>query len=264
MDEGLKLPRGRLSLADNYVRNEWLRGGGMALALCLFSCVLALWANYRLRDLRQVAKTWREGVPALGEVGYEGRVTTHTFTLKQYDLKIRFLTEQEQERTFEADFYRFFSGPDEGDPIQVRYLRTDPSVAVSSWQHDGLTHGWWLFGWAVFVSAAALVGSFLVARGTARTIASVAEIAREGELVLARVEQARPLGTARHPLLVVTYQMPGGASEKQTFRLQVGAPYFVEGGARVLAMCSVDRKQTHLLREDGYPLAERPELEAAL
>lgn len=261
MDESLKLPRGRLALTNNFVRNEWLRGGGLALALVAFSCLIAVWANYRLRDLLHVAKTWREGVPAAGEVGYEGRVTTHTFTLKQYDLKISFRTEQDQVQSFEADFYRFFTGPDDGDPIEVRYLPANPSSAVSSWQYDGLTHGWWLFGWSVFVSAAFLLAGVLAARGTARTIESVVTIAREGQVVLVRVEQTKTVGTAKSPSLVVTYQVPGGAIDKQTFRLQAGAPYFVEGGAQALAICSVDQKQAHLLREDGYPLAERPKLE---
>jgi len=254
--------RGRLVLADGFARREWLRGGGIALGVLAFSCILSVWANNRLRDLLRVERTWREGVASPVEAGYGGNVTTHNFMLKHYDLDVRFLTEEGEQREFEAEFYRFFTGPDEGETMTVRYLESDPGVAVSSWEHEGTTHGWGLFGFTVFIALLCLVGSGLIVNGTARTVARVAAIASEGQLVLVRVEETKLAGAQKRPTLIVKYQSSSGTPEKQSFSLHAGAPYFVEDGAKVLAMSTLDAKQSYLLRDDGYPLAERPALPA--
>lgn len=262
MAELVGFQRGRLVLADGFARREWLRGGGIALGVLAFSCILSVWANNRLRDLLRVERTWREGVASPVEAAYGGNVTTHNFMLKHYDLDVRFLTEEGEQREFEAEFFRFFTGPDEGDTMTVRYLESDPGVAVSSWEHDGTTHGWGLFGFTVFIALLCLVGSGLIVNGTARTVARVAAIASEGQLVLVRVEETKLAGAQKRPTLIVKYQTSSGTPEKQSFSLHAGAPYFVEDGARVLAMSTLDAKQAYLLREDGYPLAERPALPA--
>jgi hypothetical protein len=72
--------------------------------------------------------------------------------LKHYDLDVRFLTAEGEQREVEAEFFRFFTGPDEGDTMTVRYLKSDPGVAVSSWEHEGTTHGWGLLGFTVFIA----------------------------------------------------------------------------------------------------------------
>jgi hypothetical protein len=261
--EQVGFQRGRLVLADGFARREWLRGGGIALGVLAFSCILSVWANNRLRDLLRVERTWREGVASPVEAAYGGNVTTHNFMLKHYDLDVRFLTEAGEEREFKAEFYRFFTGPDEGEPMTVRYLAADPGVAVSSWEHEGATHGFWLFGCAVFLALLCLVGSGLIVKGTARTVARVSTIASEGRLMLVRVEETKIGGAQKRPILVVKYQTASGALEKQSFALHAGAPYFVEDGARVVAMGTLDDKEAYLLREDGYPLAERPALPEA-
>ena len=57
--------------------------------------------------------------------------------------------EQGQPIEFEADFFRWFTGPGSGDPVEVRYLAADPSEAVLSWQAGAV--------WQQYASGALMV-----------------------------------------------------------------------------------------------------------
>jgi hypothetical protein len=255
------IPRGSFSLARHFHRNEWLRGGGVALLMLAFGGFCVVYGACVARDLLEVGRIWKQGHDSPVEAAYGGRVTTHNFILKSYELDITFIAEEREEPlTFQAEFHRFFTGPDEGDSMTVRYLENEPEKAVSSWQHDGLAHGWAWFGLVWLFGAFGLVVAVMMVRATIALTSSVDALLREGQLLLAKVEQAKPGGAANNPVLVVQFKTPRcDASQKQTFFLKRGAPLFV-GEQQVVVLASIDQKQAHALREDGYPLSELPDL----
>ncbi|MDB4974563.1 MAG: hypothetical protein JWN48_2904 [Myxococcaceae bacterium] len=250
--------RGRFELAKGYVRGEWLRHGGLALALLLFGCGMAVYGAYVVRDLLDVARVWREGREGLSEVGYTGQVVSHYAMLKKYDLKVTYVPEDAEDPvTFEAEFHRFFTGPDEGDPMTVKYEPSAPRHAVSSWQEEGLTHGW---VWAAVVwllAACGVLTPVLIVRELVSTIAKVRELSHEGQLMRAQVEDLKTGGSHKNPLLVVRYKTPRGETTKQTFFLKRGEPYLLDDG-QVMVLSAIDERRSYALRADGYPLAHRP------
>jgi len=152
--------RGSLTLHPSFHRREWLRGGGFSLMMLVLGTFLAGYGAYLARDLLEVSRIWKEGRESPVEAQYGGRVTTHNFVLKDYALDVTFIVEETGEpQQFKAKFHRFFTGPDDGEAMTVRHMPHDPVQAVTSWQHDGLRHGWvWTFiVW--LIAGGALVGA---------------------------------------------------------------------------------------------------------
>ncbi|MDB4986742.1 MAG: hypothetical protein JWN04_1920 [Myxococcaceae bacterium] len=253
--------RGRFELSKSFVRGEWLRSGGLALLLLAFGGGMAAYGSYVVRDLLEVERIWKVGRQSTSEVGYGGKVVSHYAVFKSYDLQVTYLPDEADEPvTFEAEFHRFFTGPDEGDPMTVRYEPSAPTHAVCSWQQQGLMHGWL---WAAIVWLLALSGllsPILIVRELIATISKVEELAHEGQLMRAQVEQAKPGGTVKQPLLILRYRTSRGETVKQTFFLKRGGPYLL-GDSQVLVLSALDERRSHALRTDGYPLATRPEVD---
>ncbi len=252
------IQKGRFELVAGYVRGEWLRNGGLALCMLLFGLGMAIYGLFQTRALLEVARVWRDGIASGAEVDYGGDVVTHYAILKRYDLEVTFQPEADDApRTFEADFTRFFTGPNEGDPMTVKY---DATHAVCSWQYDALGHGW---VWAGMIWALASCGVFtfaLITRDLVRTTSKVQALAQEGQLMRAQVEEAKHSGTESTPLLVLRYRTARGEGQRQTFFLKHGGPFLIEGGAQVVVLSTFNERDSYALREDGYPLASKPEI----
>jgi hypothetical protein len=253
----------RFELAQGYPRNEWLRDGGLALAMLLFGLGMAVYGAYQTSALLEVARIWRDGIESSGEVGYGGDVVTHYAILKRYDLEVTFLPEgDETPTTFEAAFTRFFSGPDEGDEMIVKYDASAPTRAVCSWQYEALLHGWIWVSLVWLLAFSGMLTFVLVTRELTSTIAKIKQLAHEGQLMRADVEEAKYTGTEKMPLLVLRYKTARGELTKQTFHLKRGEPYFVNERQQVLVLSTFNERSSHALRADGYPLATKPALES--
>lgn len=257
-----RIASGPFPLRSDYPRREWVRALGLCLLFTVVGTPMSGYAAYLVKDLLRIVSVWDRGVPAESEVSYDGKVSTHSLILKDYDLKVTF-SAGATHPTVDCDFVRFFTGPDEGDPIEVHYLADDPTQAVISWQREGLVHG---AVWAILAAALGvtmLAGTIYTIVSTRKTVALVLELARGGDLHMVAVEEAKVGGTAQAPELNVAFRTPSGDVAKQKFMTKRAAPLFTNDGQGALALVSMDGRRAHLLHHDGYPLAEVPGLDEA-
>jgi len=255
----LGLPRtGPFAVEDGFATKTVLKATAVAVLLAALSGVTGWLTVSNVGKVLHVQRVWAEGVDAGGEVGFEGEVTTRNFVLKSYDLEIQFQDRLGRVRSFDCEFDRFFTGPEERDPIEVRYLEDDPAQATTSWQHDAVPHMWiWILITAAMAVGAATGAVYMVASAVA-TVGRVKELARSGQLIAVEVIEAEAQVVEKVTTVTMKLALPGGGETKHVFQEGKTDPYLVDDGTRVLALASLDGLTIHPLRHDGHPIDLAP------
>lgn len=255
----LSLPaQGPFQLRGDFAPKEVAKAVVWSLFGLGLGALMAWGAVTELRAVAHTARVWEAGVEASGDILYEGSVTTHAAILVDYDLEVTFSLDDGTPVTFDSDFTRFFTGPDEGDPIQVRYLPDDPGQAATSWQHEALTDTRiWAGICALMAVGSPAMGLYLVWLSLS-TLRKGKSLAQTGRIVAARLVDLKTV--QNNTVVRVTYALPTGQTAKNEFLLKSGQPFVLEGGEEILALSSADGATCMALRNDGWPLAWPPQL----
>ena len=130
------MPEAAVALASSTNRRDLLgRLRPLAARWWFFGAVVGIamsgYAAYLANGLLRVARIWDRGIPSTGELAYEGDVTTHNLIFKDYHLNFTFQHDGREQKV-ETEFVRFFTGPDQGDPVELILNRTwRPALSVT-------------------------------------------------------------------------------------------------------------------------------------
>lgn len=233
----------------------WRGTAGMVL-LGLFLVAVGVgffgWGGYLLQEVVRVREVWNTAEVVDAEPQFEGEVTTRNLVFNEYELSVTYTHPSAGLTTFEADFFTFFTGPDEADPVEVKALSADPQQAVLNWQADAWVHG---TVWALFVVALGLAagagGAAIVFTAVTQHLL-VQELAREGQLVAGEIRGVKHAvndGTVTITLDVLVQ----GTSHALSFQQGTADPHFLDERT-VVVLASVDGRKAYLPKADGSPL----------
>jgi hypothetical protein len=256
--------RGPFALRPSFAREQWLVGGFAILFLTAVGPVMLAVYHFYGRHLEDLEQRWSRYRAAAEPAAYEGSIRTSRMFTHRYKLRVSSHTLEGKPIAFETSFSRFFTGPEDGDALYVRYNPAAPNDALTSWEFESTHAGHYYANGALIVGLTSLLIGGLFVRDVRRRIASITALAREGQLVVATVERQRQVGTQSLPMQQITFRLPGGAEQTQVFYAKFGPPYFVDNASGVLVLSSLDEQTVHIVREDGYPLVERPSLSEAV
>jgi hypothetical protein len=253
--ENLQLPRsGPFSVDSGFAPKKIFSAAALGIVLLALSGG-ALWLT-RENTLKvlHVKRVWSSGTTAEGGIAFEGEVQTTNFVFKSYELTVDFELANGEVQRFECEFDRFFTGPDEGDPMEVRYLPEDPSQATTSWQHDAMGHMWSWIAITLVMGVVAGAGSLWLVANAIATVRKVKELARSGQLIAVDVLEAKVVESDKVTTVTLKLKLPGGGETSEQYQEGKTDPHFLDNGARVVVLSSLDGQRVHLLRHDGYPL----------
>lgn len=250
------LPRtGPFRLAGAWVRGEWLSALLWTAVLLALAALMIGLGIHQIRNGLRATRIWDHGVQATSDVGYDGDVTVHNFIGRSYDLEVFTTTNEGQPIEFEADFFRWFTGPGSGDPVDVRYLASDPSEAVLSWQADAVWHGYAIALMVLCFGGLGLWGAALILTNTRDTVGHARKEAATGRLVRAHiVERTQRMGEKGKISHVIRWEGPGGESGRHEWVKEKQSPLLIEGGAAVVVLTSPDTDSARSLSSNGWPI----------
>jgi hypothetical protein len=252
--------RGPFTLKPSFARDQWLVGGFAILFLTAVGPVMIAVHHFYGRHLQDLERRWSAYRAAAEPAAYEGSIRTSRLFTHRYNLRVSSRTQEGAPIAFETSFSRFFTGPEDGDALYVRYDPAAPNDALTSWEFESTHAGHYYANGALIIGLLSLLVGGLFVRDVRRRVVAITALASEGQLVLATVEQHRQVGTKSLPMLQITLRLPGGVVQTQVFYARSGPPYLVDNASGVLVLSSLDEQTVHILREDGYPLVERPRL----
>lgn len=251
--------QGPFTLRPSFARDQWY--GTSAVVLFMLVAGPALIVVYALyeRQLDELERRWAAYQPAAEAADYEGKIRTHNLILRSYELQVSFRTQEGAPVSFQSDFWRLLNGPQTGDLLYVRYDPAAPSSALTSWEFESTRHGHHYALAALIAGLANFLFGLVIVRDIKRRVAVVAGLARDSQLVVATVEKLQQFGMQS----IITFRMPNGSVLTQAFQAKFGPPYFLNGTKQLLVLSSLDERTAQIVREDGYPLAERPRLKGS-
>lgn len=186
----MELPRrGPFTVAGGWASKTMMKGFLWFLFLGGMGAGALAGAVYMTSGKLKIASIWENGVEAL-DAGIKGEVTTTNFIAKEYDLEMQYLTKDGKVLKGETDFFRWFSGPDQGDKYTVRYLEKDPQVATLSWTYEARWHGYVLIAFLLGLGVLMLGVGWMVGNGEWSEVGKAKRLGRSGILVAMEVENA--------------------------------------------------------------------------
>jgi hypothetical protein len=250
------LPRsGPFSLSPAWVRREWLGALGWVLLMLALGGFMAAFGVYQVQGGLRASSIWDNGVPAADGASYNGEVTVHNFIGRSYELEVFAQTAEGQPLRFEASFFRWFTGPDDGDPVSVRYLAEDPTEAVLSWQAES---SWHQYVSALLMFAIASVfglGGWAIVGTSRGTVREAREQARSGRLVSAPViDRSQRADDKQKTIYSIRWEVPGGPSGRHEWKKERESPLLLDGGAQVVVLVSDEMGTARSLWTNGWPI----------
>jgi hypothetical protein len=248
-----ELPKqGPFEVQQRALRVSTLGHSALALFILALGVGLVAYGWYQGAEVWRVQSVWAASEIVDEDPMYEGEVTTRNFVFNEYELEVTYTHPTAGLTTVEADFFTFFSGPDENTPIYVKAMPDDPTVAVLNWQAESWIHGsvWALIiagmgGMMLFLGGVLLSGLFNVYN-------AVFELARSGELTCAKVTDMNATTTSGVTTVLLTMEL-NGRPHAANYQQGSTDPTFY-GEDKVLVLASRDGLRMHMLRADGYPL----------
>lgn len=233
--------------------------GLLILALGIGMFGYGVWSGSEVWRVRTV---WADGAEVGEPLSLRGEVTTTNLIFNSYELEVDYMHPQVGVTIAKVDFFTWFTGPSENDPMTLRVL-DDPTQAVTSWQADHLWHG---VAWAVIAmgmgaviggGGAVLLGAAVTTHRRIFRLADRGRIARADIVDVSRAEsngvvtvtlQVRvPPGSE---LISVNYQ--GGKSDPVILDETEDRP------PGVVVLTDAEGSEAHLMRHDGWPLRFDP------
>jgi hypothetical protein len=207
--------------------------------------------------LLKVSSTWNDGVEAL-QAGIQGEVTTTNFVFKDYDLDLKYLTKDGKVVDSRSEFFRWFSGPDQGDKYTIHYLEGDPKQATLSWAYEARFHGWVFALLMLGLGALMLFAGWAVASGEWSDVTDAKRLARSGKLVAMELTDVQQVADAEGGVTVhFTFTHPK-LKEPGRYVADSDAkmPWTLDDGAALLALLDDVRGEYLVLRAGGLPLSD--------
>jgi hypothetical protein len=207
----------------------------------------------------KIANIWENGVEAL-DAGIKGEVKTTNFVAKEYDLEMQYLTKDGKVLKAETDFFRWFTGPEQGDKYTVRYLESDPNVATLSWTYDARWHGYVLVFILLAIGLLMLWVGWLVGKGEWDDLSQARRLARSGTLVALDITDSYQIVDEESGSVSIIFTLnhaklsePGGYTADGEGKM----PWLVdtEEGSAVVALLDDTTQEYLVLRHDQIPLS---------
>lgn len=231
---------------------------GFGLLLMGIGAGFAWYAVTQAQEVLRVRAVWIDGVDMDDQPGFGGEVTTNNFVFNDYELEVVYLHPEAGPVTFEAEFFTFFTGPDDATPMTVRALADDPTSAVTSWQADSWVHG---AIWAAIIAALSLLmlgGGGLIAINGVKEHGKALRLARIGHLTDATVVAANRVENGKTVSVTLDVELATGDRHRLTYNQGPQDPVFLdhapEEPPRVVVLAAKDGSEARLVEADGYPL----------
>ncbi len=255
----MELPkRGPFKVASGWASKTMMKGFAWFLFLGGMGAAALGGGIYMTSGKLKIANIWENGVEAL-DAGIKGEVTTTNFVAKEYDLEMQYLTKDGKVLKAQTEFFRWFTGPEQGDKYTVRYLEADPSVATLSWAYDARWHGYVLV-FILFAIGLLMLGvGWMVGKGEWEEVSKAKRLARGGTLVAMDITDSYQTVDEESGSVTITFTL-GHAKLKEpgayTADSEDKMPLLLENeeGSAVVALLDDARQEYVVLRHDQIPL----------
>lgn len=247
-------PPGPYDVDPSWPKRQFKQALLLVLLGLPIGCFLGGYGLYKLVDAVRISGLADTGVEVHG-VAYDGNVSSRYGVFNSYDLDVSFHTREGQRQEFEASFFSFGGGPDDGDPASVFYDPTDPSNAILSWEHEELIDGvvfWCVIGLGMGLFMA--LGLGWAALKQLLDVRLVKQLAKSGRIEEARVmsSEAKPSGKAMVVHLVLRFD--DGVERKHHYTQGHNDAWLVDRGGIAHVPCLRGQEGTRPLEARGAPL----------
>ncbi len=208
-----------------------------------------------VHEARRIDRLWADGVAApTAEIVTSSWSQGRGFATT--GVTVNFTTESDEARFLRTSFDHFGDAWPADAPITVRYIPSDPTRAVTSWEHQVLWHQWARAVFLLVCGVVLVVGAIVAVVRGLRELALIRRLAATGDLLgVPMIAIARAsAGLVAWPGHWVSYSLDGESILRQRLSGAGAMPFLIDDDEVVVL---TDGRRGYVLRSDGYPL-ERP------
>lgn len=192
------------------------------------------------------------------------RMSSTRQLIAQVHATVSYLDSQGRMHVHEVRLLRLLVTPEPKDAIEVRYLKDEPEVAVSSWERDSVPHELAVALCSALLVALVAAGVIREVRGSVARLALTAELAKDGKLSVVDLLDCKKDDKGFRVMLRYRFRTPSGVVLQGDIASSEGGAYrLAESEHQSLALLARDERTGLLLTRSGYPLLNAAEVHAA-
>lgn len=236
------------------LRRAWLVGLGSVVLVG----GMALFALWRVWNAVDAAWRYGHGVPAAS--ARLVRLSVRSGLIADVHARVAYSDAHGGAHVHEVSLLRVLVTPEPGDPLEIHYAVNEPSLAVSSWERESVSHELGVALVSALLAALVLGGGLREVRTALARLSLTTELTKNGQLSVVELLDTKQDERGFRVMLHYRYGTPGGAVLEGSIASSEGGAYRVaESDTKSLALVSRDGRHGVLLTRSGYPLLNAAE-----